>query len=40
MENIREKAIAIYKKCSEYALEKGVIVLIPRWNLHLIQMGN
>ncbi|MBK7867320.1 MAG: phosphoribosylaminoimidazolesuccinocarboxamide synthase [Ignavibacteriales bacterium] len=26
MENIREKAIAIYKKCSEYALEKGVII--------------
>lgn len=26
METIREKAISIYKKCSEYALEKGVII--------------
>jgi phosphoribosylaminoimidazole-succinocarboxamide synthase len=26
MENIREKAITIYRKCSEYALERGVII--------------
>jgi len=26
MENIRDKAISIYKKCSDYALEKGVII--------------
>ncbi|MBN8546082.1 MAG: phosphoribosylaminoimidazolesuccinocarboxamide synthase [Ignavibacteria bacterium] len=26
MEEVREKAIAIYKKCAEYALEKGIII--------------
>lgn len=39
MENIREKAIAIYKKCSEYALERGVIIADTKMEFALDSNG-
>lgn len=39
MENIRDKAIAIYKKCSEYALERGVIIADTKMEFALDSEG-
>lgn len=40
MEQIRDKAIAIYKKCSEYALKKGVIIADTKMEFALDSSGN
>lgn len=39
MENIRNTAIAIYKKCSDYALEKGVIIADTKMEFALDSEG-
>lgn len=39
MQNIREKAIAIYKKCSDYALERGVIIADTKMEFALDSEG-
>ncbi len=39
MEEVREKAIAIYKKCSDYALSKGIIIADTKMEFALDSSG-
>ena len=39
-DKLREYTIALYKKCAEYALEKGIIIADPKFEFGLDENGN